>query len=237
VATPNASGVIQINWVHGNHLGVPILITDSAGNPATTPNDYLAPGFPGQSQVLSDLYYNRYRDYDPTTGRYIQADPIGLAGGPNDYAYVGGNPVNRTDPMGLDVWIEGPAPNEVAGHLSINVGNPLGQYKSYSFGIPSDAECLCGKVYQDLKPLGGIDPDYYRTTTSAEDAKIIRILDATLGVEDYYMPWRTCRSYSKNMYNLIAGLKIGRPGRPPNRPVPSGVPSSKPEGIGSTATD
>jgi RHS repeat-associated protein len=101
VATPNASGVIQINWVHGNHLGVPILITDSAGNPATTPNDYLAPGFPGQSQVLSDLYYNRYRDYDPTTGRYIQADPIGLAGGPNDYAYVGGNPVNDVDPMGL----------------------------------------------------------------------------------------------------------------------------------------
>jgi hypothetical protein len=50
--------------------------------------------------VLSDLYYNRYRDYDPVTGRYIQADPIGLAGGSNPYGYAGGNPVNLTDPSG-----------------------------------------------------------------------------------------------------------------------------------------
>ncbi len=54
--------------------------------------DYLAPDFPGQSRVLPDLYYNRHRDYDPTTGRYIQADPIGLDGGQNSYAYAGGIP-------------------------------------------------------------------------------------------------------------------------------------------------
>ena len=101
VATPNAGGTIQVNWVYGNHLGVPLLTTDAAGNPATTPNDYLAPGFPGQSRVLADLYYNRYRDYDPSTGRYIQADPIGLAGGSNPYGYAGGNPVSRIDPNGL----------------------------------------------------------------------------------------------------------------------------------------
>ena len=61
-----------------------------------------APGFPGQSRTLADLYYNRYRDYDPTTGRYIQADPIGLNGGANVYGYVGGNPVNWVDPDGLE---------------------------------------------------------------------------------------------------------------------------------------
>ncbi len=42
-----------------------------------------------------------HRFYDPQTGRYISADPIGLAGGMNLYAYVGGNPVNWTDPNGL----------------------------------------------------------------------------------------------------------------------------------------
>ena len=109
VATPDAGGTVQLNWIYGNHLGVPVLTTDALGNPATTPNDYLLPGFPGQSRVLADLYYNRYRDYDPSTGRYIQADPIGLAGGSNVFGYAGANPVNRVDPSGMIAQILGGA--------------------------------------------------------------------------------------------------------------------------------
>lgn len=45
--------------------------------------------------------YNYFRDYDPSTGRYIQSDPIGLVGGVNTNGYVGGDPVNWIDPMGL----------------------------------------------------------------------------------------------------------------------------------------
>jgi len=49
----------------------------------------------------SGFYYNRYRFYDPRQGRYITQDPIGLEGEMNFYAYVGGDPVRFTDPLGL----------------------------------------------------------------------------------------------------------------------------------------
>ena len=54
------------------------------------------------------MQYNYFRDYDPTTGRYVEADPIGLAGGLNLYAYVEGNPVTRYDPSGLSATDDTP---------------------------------------------------------------------------------------------------------------------------------
>ena len=97
----NASNQLELYWVHGNHLGVPVVTTNAQGQVVTPGNDFLRPGFPGQSEVLADLYYNRARDYDPVTGRYIQADPIGLRGDVNPYVYAGSDPVNGIDPLGL----------------------------------------------------------------------------------------------------------------------------------------
>jgi RHS repeat-associated protein len=72
----------------------------------------------------SNLYYNYYRDYDPQTGRYIESDPIGLAGGTNTYGYVGSNPLSYFDPLGLDRWggpIGGPAFMIVGGGRSVSM--------------------------------------------------------------------------------------------------------------------
>src|SRR5690606_13237573 len=49
----------------------------------------------------SGLQYMRNRYYDPQTGRFTQLDPIGLAGGVNQYGFAAGDPVNHSDPFGL----------------------------------------------------------------------------------------------------------------------------------------
>ncbi|WP_309665641.1 RHS repeat-associated core domain-containing protein [Tabrizicola sp.] len=57
--------------------------------------------FPGQwFQTESGLHQNWMRDYDPTTGRYLEADPLGLVDGASVYGYAGQNPMMNMDPTG-----------------------------------------------------------------------------------------------------------------------------------------
>ncbi len=82
------------------------------------------------------LYHAIYRYYDPVGKQWISEDPIGLRGGINMRGYVGGNPISRSDPRGLD--------------------NPgMGPYDGPSNGGPITAEGVVNSVV-GIATLGGV---------------------------------------------------------------------------------
>jgi RHS repeat-associated protein len=121
VATLRPGTPVGIYYVHADHLGTPRAVTRSSDNAKVwrwdsdpfgiaPPNQN--PGglgvfaynlrYPGQYfDGETGLSYNDARDFDRQTGRYVESDPIGLAGGNNTYAYVEGNPLSLIDVRGL----------------------------------------------------------------------------------------------------------------------------------------
>jgi RHS repeat-associated protein len=121
VKTKNSNNEDTIAYYHHDHLNTPIQATGKAGNivwsamyhpfgnvtittPVPTPEHLVIVSnlrLPGQYEdEETGLYYNFHRYYSPDEGRYVTADPIGLEGGWNLYAYVNADPLNLKDPRG-----------------------------------------------------------------------------------------------------------------------------------------
>ncbi len=89
LADPSGALVTQYNYEpYGN--------TSTSGASSSNPLQYA-----GRENDGTGLYFDRARYYRPAIGRFVSQDPIGFAGGINEYAYVGGNPIQFMDPTGL----------------------------------------------------------------------------------------------------------------------------------------
>ena len=74
----NGSGAVSWHRVAGIFGDT---VSQAVGTTAANPQRFLGQ----QYDPFSALHYNYFRDYDPATGRYLETDPIGLAGGANLY--------------------------------------------------------------------------------------------------------------------------------------------------------
>ena len=147
---------------HTDHLGTPIAMTNGSGglawraeqlpfgelfsNTVSDISNNLR--FPGQYfDAESGLHQNWFRDYQPKTGRYQEADPIGLLGGLNLYAYVRNSPSNLMDRSGLAddaspwrvgwEWLTGRGPR--SHHFTDN--DPFTEQLRRAWSRPQDRTC------------------------------------------------------------------------------------------------
>ncbi|CAM2191519.1 conserved protein of unknown function [Paraburkholderia kururiensis] len=136
------AGTASKRWLYANHQGS--VVAQANGSGATTGSQVYGAfgetsgtlasrfGYTGQ-QYLSPLglYYYKARMYSPALGRFLQTDPIGYKDDLNWYAYVGNNPINRTDPSGMIASASGnfanasPAVANVVAQSSVGGGAKL----------------------------------------------------------------------------------------------------------------
>ena len=186
------------------------------------------------------LIYYGHRYYDPKHGRWLSRDPIGEAGGVNLYGFVGNDPVNRWDYLGLDFWIEESTSIEPAPHVSISVGKPEpGKYKSYSFGVNQifdDSQfhnaSLHGIVYEDVVKGGKIrSGSYYYTTSPYVDNMAIDALEKLVDLTGPYNPFSNCITFTTSMHEqLVRILASPKNVSPLGTPVPQD-PENSEEGL------
>jgi RHS repeat-associated protein len=82
--------------------------------------------YPGQYyDQETGLHYNYFRYYDPSTGRYVTPDLIGLAGGINLFTYVRANPINTYDLLGLVTTLITTYDYGVGSHSAVHINTPV----------------------------------------------------------------------------------------------------------------
>ena len=145
------------------------------GVPSTLTRSYYGFAFAGGIQdYQTGLLHLGARDYDPETGTWIEPDPIRFGGGDtNLYAYVGGDPVNRFDPAGLEWGL-------TAGlTIGISTINPFTSGGGWYYGI-------------NLQYVPGVGWRWYKIHADGRDAAGLNVgVSATcnIGRGEVGQPW------------------------------------------------
>ncbi len=155
LAQVEAPGVSGIHYYYStNHQGTVLAATDGALN--VTPFNYGAYGesssptsgaafrYTGRRlDPETGLYYYRARYYSPQLGRFLQTDPVGYKADLDLYAYVGNDPVDRTDPSGnteVDITVERTSVSAHSTQGTITASNGKQSYSAHSLEPPGKAD-------------------------------------------------------------------------------------------------
>ena len=166
-----------VTFLQGNQEGqtewAPTVVEGQApGTASAVGNEILYAGY--RYDPETSLYQLRNRQYDPSTGRFLQRDPSGYNGTMNSYGYAGGNPVTASDPLGLAAGAD---------------LNSYGSYRDTSsviylnggsgFNLPVAYGVTQGPGGQQLKLLKTPSPTNYRLPSDADACMTAPIVGMT----------------------------------------------------------
>jgi RHS repeat-associated protein len=189
VGLTDASGAIQTSYSY-EPFGKATATGAASGN---------AQKYTGREDDGTGLYYYRNRYYSPTLQRFISEDPIGLLGGVNVYAYVGNNPVNYADLLGLKP--------------TSRFGSFLAGFVDYFQPDPGAGSVMHHLTMRELMRGGGygVDEDDYDSGQGAGRA-------VETGVEVYYgirTGWEVAdglgEALARRRACFVAGTKVATP--------------------------
>ena len=212
-ALADASGAVAESYEF-DAWGNVLAIHDASGSPISNQqsaigNRYLFQG--REYSYATGLYHFRMRWYDPTTGRWLSNDPIGIGGGLNQYVFCDNSPITAMDPDGLTTYFL----NDGGSHANLIVADPRSKtgYTWYGFrgmdaGWDGIAEMwnslktkgIMTKMDFPLDALSSRDGLVQLDTTQKEEECIRKQEDAIVASPGIYSsPFRNCATVHRQV--------------------------------------